>query len=149
MISHPASPDVPLTAVLFQCILKWIFGKMCGLLFTSLSASFTAGITPCPIRDWWWPFDVGKNPARWTSWRWWRCRRGCSSSPKLPPGLSALALLVNIAKSETSSRGLKAWLGPGKALILTEVRASASWQRATGGRPSGGPLAPVWLLLPS
>ena len=76
-----------LTAVLFQCILRWMFVRMSGLLLTSLRASFTAGITPCPILAIWWPRDedVGKKPARWTSWRWWRCRRGCSSSPKLPP----------------------------------------------------------------
>ena len=52
-----------LTAVLFQCILRWWLGRMSGDLFTSCRANFTAGITPGPTADPGRPGVVGKKPA--------------------------------------------------------------------------------------
>ena len=81
-----------LTAVLFQCIRRWWFFRMSGDLLTSCSASFTAGMTPCPILVSWYPRVVGKNPARKTSCWWCLCRFGWISNPNLPPWSTLRAL---------------------------------------------------------
>ena len=65
--------------------------------------------------------------------------------------LERVLLALAVLPTKISIMGNRSPAGPGpcKALMFTGIRKSASRHQGPDARPSGGPLAPVWLLLPS